>query len=412
MKVVPSVYHQYLDVFSKVKAEKLPPHRACNHHIKLKGSLPPVGVIYSSSNQESDTLRAYISENEEKGFIQPTSSSTGATVLFVKKKDGGLHLCVEYRKLNAVTRKNNYPVPPMNQFTHKFPQERLPFPLNKEALREFHQLKEAFTTAPILSHCNPCLTTIVETDAFEYALGAVLSQFSDSGNHPIAFDSRKPLPAELNYKINDKELLGIVWALEHRRAFLLSISPPFEVLTNHLTLQYFMSSKILTCHQARWVEFLSQFDFSITYPPGCLATLPDPFLHWDNVYPERAEDFISKNPMNYQRIIKQDEIQASKVFTVKVASFTNLIESIQKVLWQDSQYRSILQDLGKIGWWFQITPQFNSAYFKERMTLLYWEPWPREDSQTCQAGFSLVWHDSVHQGLCLILSTVLKKQEY
>ncbi|MBW0478583.1 hypothetical protein O181_018298 [Austropuccinia psidii MF-1] len=58
MKVVPSVYHQYLDVFSKVKAEKIPPHHACDHHIELQGSLPPVGVIYSLLNQESDTLRA------------------------------------------------------------------------------------------------------------------------------------------------------------------------------------------------------------------------------------------------------------------------------------------------------------------------------------------------------------------
>ncbi|MBW0498092.1 hypothetical protein O181_037807 [Austropuccinia psidii MF-1] len=58
MKVVPFFYHQYLDVFSKVKAEKLPPHHTCDHHIELKGSLPPVGVIYSLSNQESDKLRA------------------------------------------------------------------------------------------------------------------------------------------------------------------------------------------------------------------------------------------------------------------------------------------------------------------------------------------------------------------
>ena len=115
MKVVPSVYHQYLDVFSKVKAEKLPPHRTCDHHIELEGSLPPVGVIYSLSNQESDTLRAYISENVEKGFMRPSSASTGAPVLFVKKKDGGLCLCVEYRKLNFVTRKNRYPFTPMNQ---------------------------------------------------------------------------------------------------------------------------------------------------------------------------------------------------------------------------------------------------------------------------------------------------------
>ncbi|MBW0499550.1 hypothetical protein O181_039265 [Austropuccinia psidii MF-1] len=115
MKVVPSDYHQYLDVFSKVKAEKPPPHHACDHHIKMEGSLPPVGVIYSLSNQESDTLRAYISENVEKGFIQPSSSSIGAPVLLVKKKYGLLRSCVYYHKLNAVTRKNKYPVPPMNQ---------------------------------------------------------------------------------------------------------------------------------------------------------------------------------------------------------------------------------------------------------------------------------------------------------
>ncbi|MBW0529360.1 hypothetical protein O181_069075 [Austropuccinia psidii MF-1] len=65
-------------------------------------------------------LRAYISENVEQGFIRPSSSSTGAPILFVKKKDGGLFLCVEYHKLNSFTRKNRYPVPPMNQLVTIF----------------------------------------------------------------------------------------------------------------------------------------------------------------------------------------------------------------------------------------------------------------------------------------------------
>ncbi|MBW0552737.1 hypothetical protein O181_092452 [Austropuccinia psidii MF-1] len=120
MKVVPSAYHLYLDVFSKVKAEKHPPHHACDHHIKLEGSLPPVWVTNSLSNQDSEQLRAYISENLEEGFIWPSSSSTGAPVLFVKNKDGGLRFCVDYRKLNAVTRKNKYPVPHMNQLLTVF----------------------------------------------------------------------------------------------------------------------------------------------------------------------------------------------------------------------------------------------------------------------------------------------------
>ncbi|MBW0570905.1 hypothetical protein O181_110620 [Austropuccinia psidii MF-1] len=58
LKVVPPAYEKYLDVFFKVKAEKLPPHCACDHHIKLEGLLPPVGFIYSLSNHDSETLRS------------------------------------------------------------------------------------------------------------------------------------------------------------------------------------------------------------------------------------------------------------------------------------------------------------------------------------------------------------------
>ncbi|MBW0465609.1 hypothetical protein O181_005324 [Austropuccinia psidii MF-1] len=120
MKVVPSFYSQYLDVFYKVKAEKRPPHGTCDHHVKLEGSLSPACMIYSLSNQESDTLMAYISENVEGGFIRPSTSSTGAPVLLVKKKDGGLCLCVDHHELNAVTKKNKYLVPPMNQLLTVF----------------------------------------------------------------------------------------------------------------------------------------------------------------------------------------------------------------------------------------------------------------------------------------------------
>ncbi|MBW0573073.1 hypothetical protein O181_112788 [Austropuccinia psidii MF-1] len=84
------------------------------------------------------------------------------------------------------------------------------FLLNKEALRHFHQLKEALNISPSLSHFDSSLPTIVETDASNYAFCAVLSHISDSGKHPIAFDSRKLLPPELNYEIYDKELPGMV----------------------------------------------------------------------------------------------------------------------------------------------------------------------------------------------------------
>ncbi|MBW0526744.1 hypothetical protein O181_066459 [Austropuccinia psidii MF-1] len=140
---------------------------------------------------------------------------------------------------------------------------------------------------------------------------------SDSEKHPIAFYSCRIIPAELNYEIHDKELLGIVWALKHLRDFLLSLSSPFEVLTNHSSFQYLMSSKVLSHCQARWAEF----HFSITHCSGCLATLPDALSCRNNIYPERGEDLISNNPMNSQQLIKQEEVQPSRYFAVKVESF-------------------------------------------------------------------------------------------
>ncbi|MBW0482593.1 hypothetical protein O181_022308 [Austropuccinia psidii MF-1] len=98
--------------------------------------------------------------------------------------------------------------------------------------------------------CFPLNEEALKTDASNYALGALLSHISDSGKHPIAFDSHKLIPAELNYEINDKELLGIVWGLKPWRAFLLYLSSSFEVLTNHSSLQHFMSSKVVTHHQS------------------------------------------------------------------------------------------------------------------------------------------------------------------
>ncbi|MBW0557637.1 hypothetical protein O181_097352 [Austropuccinia psidii MF-1] len=144
----------------------------------------------------------------------------------------------------------------------------------------------------------------------------------------------------MEYEVHDKELLGIVWALKHWRAFLLSLSPPFEVLTNH-------SSNFLTCHQAHWAEFLSQFHFSIAYRLGCLPTPLEALSHRDNIYLERGEDFMKKNPMSFQELIKQDEFQPSRFFEFKVECFSNLIELIQRIFWQDSQYKSIFQELRK-----------------------------------------------------------------
>ncbi|MBW0551557.1 hypothetical protein O181_091272 [Austropuccinia psidii MF-1] len=90
-----------------------------------------------------------------------------------------------------------------------------PFIFNDKAPSQFQILKEAFTTDPILSHFNPSLPTILETDYSDYSLGAVLRRVNDSQKHVIAFDSCKLPPAELKYEVHDKELFGMFWALRH-----------------------------------------------------------------------------------------------------------------------------------------------------------------------------------------------------
>jgi len=106
-----SEYHKFADVFSKTKAEVLSPHCPYDLKINLKeGAQPLVGPIYSLSALEQEALKEFIEENLNTCFIQPTSSPHGALVLFVKKKDGSLHLCVSFCGLNYISKKDRYPL--------------------------------------------------------------------------------------------------------------------------------------------------------------------------------------------------------------------------------------------------------------------------------------------------------------
>ena len=73
------------------------------------------GPIYNLSETELQVLKEYIDENLRKRFIQPSTSPFGAPVLFVKKPDGSLRLCIDYRALNRITVKNRYPLPLISQ---------------------------------------------------------------------------------------------------------------------------------------------------------------------------------------------------------------------------------------------------------------------------------------------------------
>ena len=109
---VPSEYHEFANVFNKTKAETLSPHHPYDLKINLEeGTQPLVSPIYSLSASEQEALKEFIEKNLNMGFIRPTSSPHSVPVLFVKKKDGSLYLCVDFRGLNCISKKDRYPLP-------------------------------------------------------------------------------------------------------------------------------------------------------------------------------------------------------------------------------------------------------------------------------------------------------------
>ncbi|KAJ0844934.1 putative nucleotidyltransferase, Ribonuclease H [Helianthus annuus] len=88
---------------------------------------------------EMQELKKHLDELLEKGFIQPSSSPWGAPILFVKKKDGSMRMCIDYRELNKVTIKNRYPLPRIDDLFDQLQGARF---FSKIDLRSgYHQLK-------------------------------------------------------------------------------------------------------------------------------------------------------------------------------------------------------------------------------------------------------------------------------
>ena len=107
---VPAEYTDFREVFSKAKANFLPPHRPYDCAIDLQfGSSPPRGRLFSAPERKA--MEEYIGDSLAAGIICPSSSPAGRGFFFVEKKDKTLRPCIDYRGLNEITVKNRYPLP-------------------------------------------------------------------------------------------------------------------------------------------------------------------------------------------------------------------------------------------------------------------------------------------------------------
>ncbi len=109
---VPEPYRAYAQILSEADSESMPSHGPQDLAIELlDGKQPPWGPIYNLSKKELDTLHSYLEVQLKRGWIRLSKSPAGAPVFVVPKKDGTLRLCVDFRGLNQITKKNCYPLP-------------------------------------------------------------------------------------------------------------------------------------------------------------------------------------------------------------------------------------------------------------------------------------------------------------
>jgi hypothetical protein len=455
------ILEEFKDVFPD-DLPGLPPKRKVDHAIDIEpGGKMPHLPTYRMSHKEHEELFKQLKDYTDKGFIRPSTSHCASPVLFVKKKDGSLRLCVDYRALNKITIKNRYPIPrvddlldslhgaryftkidlrsgyhqirikeddiPKTAFRTRyglyefvvlpfgltnapatfqtlmndifrphlgqfvvvylddiliysrnleehnahvktilsllrdnhlygkmskcsFFQEQVEFlghvvdkhgvhmddnkltaikewptPKTVTDLRSFlglanyyrrfnkdhakmcapltdlfkkgvefvwtprHQqvmdnIKASLTSAPTLILPDHSLPYRIHTDASNFALGAVLMQDQGNGHQPLAFESRKLTPAEVNYPVHDREMLAIVHAFKVWRCYL--DNTHVDVFTDHNTLIHFFKQPNLNPRQTRWSAHLAQFDYTLHYIKGvanvvadALSRRPDHSLH-------------------------------------------------------------------------------------------------------------------------------------
>ena len=137
---------------------------------------------------------------------------------------------------------------------------------DEQCQNAFETIKQSLLTAPILGYPDPNLAYILDTDASLEGIGAVLSQVQDDQERVISYYSRALGSAERNYCVTRRELLAVVKAVNHFRPYL--YGKEFKIRTDHASLLWLCRRTTPTAQVARWLEILSEFQFTIEHRPG------------------------------------------------------------------------------------------------------------------------------------------------
>jgi len=161
----------------------------------------------------------------------------------------------------------------------------------------FEKLKAEFQKTPVLLMPNLTKPFIIESDASKFATGAVIWQKDMNGDwHPCRYISHSFDVTQRNYEIYDRELMGIVHALETWRHYLQESPFSTVILSDHKNLMYFRTAQKLNRWQAHWSLFLSEFDLKLIHTPGSKMIQSDTLSRWpDHITDETDNDDLPNN---------------------------------------------------------------------------------------------------------------------
>lgn len=153
MDHIPQQYRKYEKLFAETLDTGIPQHNQWDHEICLHdGTNPTFSRIYPLNQTQLEALREYLDEMLAKGYIRKSTSEAAYPVMFVPKKNGKLRLVVDYRKLNAITKKDRTPLPLTNELKDRLVGKRwftaldLKGAYNLIRMKEGDEWKTAFTT--------------------------------------------------------------------------------------------------------------------------------------------------------------------------------------------------------------------------------------------------------------------------
>nr|GEX09391.1 putative reverse transcriptase domain-containing protein [Tanacetum cinerariifolium] len=321
------VFQDFPEVFSKY-LPGLPPARPVEFQIDLiQGASPVARAPYRLAQSEMKELLEKLQELSDKSFIRPSSSPWGAPVLFIKRKDGPLRMCIDYRELNKITIKNRYPLSRINDLLDQLQGSSV---YSKIDLRSgYHQLrvreqdvsKIAFKTR--YRH--------YEFQVMPFGLTNALARFIE-GFSKIAKSMMKLTQKGIKFDWGEKEESFLVNKAEivqransgftEREQGLCSLlhylyGTKCTVFTDHKSLQHILDQKELNMRQQCWLELLSDYDCDIRYHSGKANVVGDALSRKERMEPLWVRALVMTISLDLPRKILEAQIEGLKPDNLK-----------------------------------------------------------------------------------------------